>query len=215
MNVLCGPETIDHTTQTATVDVARCRDVWLSFSYAGDGWNPYSSIIYEYMQNPKLTYEESTYKTFLERCHLRSTQELVFGTDQKRMPPMDRGWTPFPWFPGRRPMDLKKNFSPEAVVSPGPREFVRMIRLYHKLKNEGYLPDRYPDGYIRGYFLRSRQDYRFHVLGGNHRMAVIGMLGYRTIKVKIQPIGGRPVVDLHGVDSVIVSSSGVKLARAS
>jgi hypothetical protein len=83
MNVLCGPETIDHTTQTATVDVARCRDVWLSFSYAGDGWNPYSSIIYEYMQNPKLTYEESTYKTFLERCHLRQPRSWYSGPIRK------------------------------------------------------------------------------------------------------------------------------------
>lgn len=200
MHVLNGPGTWNKRTGIAKVDVAKCRDVFLSFSYADDGWNPYSSILAQYEQNPDLTYEESIYKTYLEKCQLSTTQQLVFVDDQPNLPPMDRGWIPYPWFPGTKPMDMKNHFGPRAPFSPGPREFVRMIRIYLKLKREGYRPESYPDGYIRGYFLRGNSDYRFHILGGNHRMAALGFLGYRFIDVKVQPVGGKGIVDLCKVN---------------
>ncbi len=62
------------------------------------------------------------------------------------------------------------------------------------LFTHGYLPEIFPDGYIQGYLLKDGEDYRFIVTEGQHRMAAIGLLGEKTIKVRFD-LNWLPIID--------------------
>ncbi|WP_406945519.1 hypothetical protein ACJA3J_03350 [Halobacillus sp. SY10] len=69
------------------------------------------------------------------------------------------------------------------------------------------------DGYVRGHFLRNGEDYRFKVTGGQHRMAVLGVLGQTDLDVKLQPDWKR-VIDIRHIDQWEQVKNGTYSVRA-
>lgn len=168
------------------VELKKCRD-WLSYSYSGSGWHYLSALIKEYKKNPHLTYSQSILKTYYENFQPASLQEALFENAARKKHPISKGWPPLPWL--KSPRKITKNYQHFGPNSDefGEREFTRTLTLYHKLAQEGYQPDKYFNGYIKGYFLRYKNDYRFIVVSGQHRMAALGVLGYKRVRVRLKP----------------------------
>jgi hypothetical protein len=78
----------------------------------------------------------------------------------------------------------------EKIVS----EIRRLAGIAKSLKEKGYDPDLFEDGYIRGIFIESRGDWRFLLTAGMHRLSVMTALGYVSFQGKLQP-GLPPVLD--------------------
>ncbi len=189
------------------VEVDHCRSL-NGFSYSGDGWNHFTAVLQELLDNPDRTYDESILKKYYDRFQPQSRQEQLFGSESKVFPPLDRGWTLLPW------VDTKnRRFNP--VESPvlnsggnphygpnsddfGTQVCRRLLATYMLLSQYGYLPEIFPDGYIQGYLLKDGSDYRFYVNEGQHRMAAVGLLGFKTIKARFNP-DFLPVVDLKKI----------------
>ena len=63
----------------------------------------------------------------------------------------------------------------------------RSIELYESIKRNGYRPDRFGGGYVRGYFVSDGNQSIFMVVGGHHRMAALSALKYRRLTCRYQP----------------------------
>jgi hypothetical protein len=73
-------------------------------------------------------------------------------------------------------------------------EIQRLTGLVQSFSKEGYNPELFPDGFVRGYFIERNEEWLFIVTAGMHRMAVMANLGYTSIKVRLQP-GSRPLIN--------------------
>lgn len=189
------------------VEVDHCRSL-NGFNYNGDGWNHFTAVLQELLDDPDLTYDKSILKKFYDSFQPQSRQEQFFGSESKVLPPLDRGWTLLPW------VDTKnRRFNPvESPVlnvggnphyGPNSDDFGthvcrRLLATYMLLSQYGYQPEIFPDGYIQGYLLKDGSDYRFYVNEGQHRMAAVGLLGFKTIKARFNP-DFLPVVDLKNI----------------
>ncbi len=63
---------------------------------------------------------------------------------------------------------------------------IRLKELKKSIIQKGYTPEKFKDFgayYIRGILLKKKEDYRFVVLGGRHRVAVLSYLDYEEIPV--------------------------------
>ncbi len=65
-------------------------------------------------------------------------------------------------------------------------EYRRLIDIYNSVKAAGFDVDKQTDT-IRGYFLKHDDEYRFIVVGGNHRVGVLNALGYPHIPIQMHP----------------------------
>jgi tetratricopeptide (TPR) repeat protein len=189
------------------VEVDRCRSL-NGFAFTGSGWNHFTALLEEILSKPNLAYEDSILKLFFDRFQPESRQAQLYGATAEKLPPLDRGFTLLPW------VDTKnRRFNPvESPVlhtggnphyGPNSIEFgnhvcKRLLANYTLLKQYGYLPEIFPDGYIQGYLLKDGSDYRFYVNEGQHRMAAVGLLGLKTIKARFNP-DFLPVVDLKNI----------------
>jgi len=189
------------------VELAKCRSL-NGFSFGGGGWNHFSALLEELLANPDLAYEESILKKFYDCFQPKNRQEQLFGSEGEALPPLDRGWTLLPWVDTKNrsfnPLESPQlNGKGNPHYGPNKVEFGqyvcrRLLAGYMLIREYGYLPEIFPDGYIQGYLLKDGDDYRFYVNEGQHRIAALGLLGYGEIKVKYNP-DFLPVVDLKNI----------------
>ena len=93
----------------------------------------------------------------------------------------------------------------------------RTINTYLSIKERGYNPELFSDkslnhGFIRGVMLKNDNDYRFVVLGGQHRVASLSLLGYEHIPVIFQHFLYNPtpcIVDLKNLLNWPVYKMGI------
>lgn len=67
------------------------------------------------------------------------------------------------------------------------KEADRIVALCRSLEHEGYRPEAYDDGYIRGYLLTRDEEFVFVVTKGQHRTAVLSALGEKTFAAQFDP----------------------------
>ncbi|MDI5985629.1 hypothetical protein QLQ85_12600 [Halomonas sp. M4R5S39] len=77
----------------------------------------------------------------------------------------------------------------------GQLEYRRLVDLYRSIDEVGYERGQ---GDITGVVLRRGPDYRVVVKGGNHRLAALSMLGWRTAPIRLAQL---EVVDADHVDA--------------
>ena len=77
--------------------------------------------------------------------------------------------------------------SPEKVTL----EMKRLNSVRESISRKGYRPKL--TGHIEGFFLRSGDKYRFFVLGGKHRAAVLGLMNDGRVPVRMRASGPRVV----------------------
>jgi hypothetical protein len=146
----------------------------------------------EIMKNPNITYEDSILKKYYSIFHPINTQEIFFGDSDHEIVPLNQGFVSMPWLKITTQI-LKKRletrrggnhfFGPNTDEF-GQLELKRLKRVFEQIKNNGYEPEIYPDGFVIGYMLQDKDDYRFIVSEGQHRMAVLAALGYKKILCK-------------------------------
>ncbi len=216
-----GLEAVETRSSILDVDLDRCRD--LSGASFSGGLHPFAATLRQYAEDHELRYGTSILKLYYERFTPRSMQELLFGAAEDAMPPLDAGWPPLPWLRlpqashRARPRFVTKrteerggnqHFGPNALDF-GREELRRVTGAYDRLASQGYQPEIFPDGYIRGYLLKRGEDYRFYVTEGKHRCAALPLLGHKRARCRFdsQPIYPR-VVDIEALEEWPLVKSG-------
>jgi hypothetical protein len=88
----------------------------------------------------------------------------------------------------------------QNIVGPQTQEKIlselkRITSIIQSIARDGYSPNLYKDGFVRGVFIEMGQDWKFLVTAGMHRLAVMSNLGYADFLAKLQP-GWPPVLDV-------------------
>lgn len=79
----------------------------------------------------------------------------------------------------------------------------RLDDVLISIQQHGYQP-RIAGGYPRGYLIKKNQNYRFVVVGGQHRVAAMVHLGYKNIHVAFQPGWPRLINEIDCIDWPLV-----------
>lgn len=66
-----------------------------------------------------------------------------------------------------------------------PANIIRYKRLYKSISKNGYVRSNFPDGDINVAIMVGENKASYHILSGNHRIAMLSALGYETITVRI------------------------------
>lgn len=207
MNFPSGMNAIYSKSEIVQVELHKCRD-WLSFSYTGDGWHYQSALIRQYINNPRLQYSESILKQYYDRFQPNCLQEILFENLKQDLPPIHKAGPPLPWLASPpRFGKVYQHYGPNTDTFIK-NEFSRTLDIFRKLSKSSYQPEKYQDGYIKGYFLKKESDYRFIVSNGHHRMAALAILNYDTIKVMLDPKMSR-VCDIQEVNTWINVRNGI------
>ncbi|PKM17370.1 MAG: hypothetical protein CVV11_19605 [Gammaproteobacteria bacterium HGW-Gammaproteobacteria-15] len=129
------------------------------------------------------------------------------------------------WMPWFEPVDTVENIANGISEQPdipewdshafgpvpkeaGLQEVERLYKLLIKISNEGYNPEVNYDGFIRGYIMRRGSESRFSVTAGQHRLAILAALNYKTCLVKFQP-GMERVIDVEEVETWPMVENGI------
>jgi hypothetical protein len=172
---------------------------YLYFSFDPTGWHPFTATARQLHSEPRLPYERSILRRFYDTFQPRSQAEAYFG-DSRASGPSAR-YVLEPWLDDQRVFNDNgghgnQNMGPISAER-GEIEFDRLRRVYRSICERGYRPD--TSSYIRGFFLRDGDAYRFHVTAGLHRAGVLSALGYESALVGFDPLMPRSVdlSDLH------------------
>ncbi|MFD2046671.1 hypothetical protein ACFSTA_20645 [Ornithinibacillus salinisoli] len=201
MSIPEGIAGINSDSTIVSVEVSKCRD-WQGYSYTEKGWHYLSATIKEYIKNPTITPNESILNKYYKIYQPTSIQDCLFYHEKKddRLPPITNNILQLPWgFAFDMGRKNNQHFGPNST-SFIKKEFTDLIHIYNKLAKEGYQPDKHPDGYIKGHFLKKYNDYRFILSGGQHRMAALGVLGNKKIPVKLYHKWQR-VIDIENINA--------------
>lgn len=167
---------------------------FVGFSYHPDGWNPHVKTLHEFIANDSLTYEQSSLYRLHQQFQPTTLQELFLGDMEVPAGPLHR-------LPVAR--ELFRYIwclSPKSIAGPvresrghhyfgplskerGTHEFESLLRTYRSIRDRGFQPEAH--GPVRGYFLADGDEYRFVVGSGNHRLAVLRVLGFTEFEAHI------------------------------
>lgn len=155
-------------------------------AFHSSGWHHIKQTLVEFDENPNLTAMESSLGKFLTHFCPQGIHDFVEDVEAK-LPLFVYPWGDF---------NQGKPFSNKSPITSrfcGPSseffiedEFQKTIALYRKIRSEGYNPERYPNSFIQGTWLKSKKgEERFVVTQGNHRFAILAHLGEKSIKVRV------------------------------
>lgn len=196
MTIPSGMEALDSSSPTVEVALDKCVD-WQGFTYTSKGWHYLCETIKEYRKKPKIMYRHSILYKYYSLYQPKSMFECLMCEDAYDPVNGDGPWVPLPWGMGHRRVleEGNQHYGPNSKTFIR-KEFKRLIHVYEKLKAEGYQPTQNHDGFVKGYFLKKGNDYRFLITGGQHRIAAMATLGYESILARIPPRRKR-VIDLE------------------
>ena len=176
-----------------------------------DGWNYFREAVQEIINTGDLSRATGHLDRYYRSHQPANLGQLFYPFDQSAAeglaqfpcrPAIPMPWANHPappyWF-SFVPKDLDFDYQWHRC---GPMEHENVTRhvtslaeTCESISQHGYLPDLFPDGYIRGYFLRNLAgEFRFVVSGGQHRAAILAELGHKSIRVQLQP-GHLRIVD--------------------
>lgn len=182
--------------------------VWYNgLELSTDGWDPFSSLIYEYVRVDNHAYEgsvlEQYYRTWTPanalsamtrsssyNCALkaRKSHVLVYPWQdvdvERRQQSIEEACVREAEAYGFNKIDISYGYKLHGPVHPikGSLEYVRLTKLFESIREKGY--DRvYGD--VRGWLLRRGDDYRYLNSGGVHRVAVMKALCFDSIPASL------------------------------
>lgn len=168
-----------------TIPLDEVRSIF-GASFDPKGWNHIGATLREYDANHDIDYRNTTMYSFLKKFNPSSICDLLDGKHTVKLPLFVYPWGTFKSgeFVSKKNADLSRFCGPSSDIFIK-EEFDRTIALYKKVKLEGYQPWLFGNTFVGGTFLvRSDGARRFIVLQGNHRMAILGHLGYKNIAVR-------------------------------
>ncbi len=170
------------------VDLEKCRDN-NGFLYTEPG-HYFVETLRQYEANEHLAYEDSYLKEYYQGFQPQNRRDNYLLDEEGDIFPLDQGWLYDPWRKPANPPLRKERFETRKGgnhnLGPntedfGQAEFQRLVHAYKMMKKQGYHPDLFVDGYITGYLLIRKNDYRFVTSEGQHRIAALAALGYKNI----------------------------------
>ncbi|MDV2583344.1 hypothetical protein [Alkalibacillus haloalkaliphilus] len=198
MSIPKGMKALKSSSSFVEVEIDRCCD-WQGLYCSDEGWHYFRAVLQEYKENPKLKYEKSILKIYYKKYQPQTLLECLFyGEENQYEHLVTNELLELPWgIRFKSPDKNHQHYGPNSK-SFGEKEINRIINVYESISTEGYQPEKYKDGYIRGFYLRRGDDYRFMITGGQHRLAALKELGYESIVVKIH-VKDKRVVDRKDV----------------
>jgi hypothetical protein len=182
----------------STIDISKVRNI-IFFDYVE--YHPFVKTLKQYEYNKNLKYRKSELFKFYNTFNPQNASQSLFEDDSlKSLINISKFIIIHPWhkfiIKGEKNLNLNHGCQYFGNVSKAKckLEFKRLIKLYNKIKKNGYDNKRC----INGYLLKRHGDYRFVVTGGNHRIAVLTALNYKFIKVKIKKI--IDIKDINNLD---------------
>lgn len=174
-------------------DVISCH----GFDFSPDGWHPYIETLRQYVENPEIMFEQTILCEYFRAYQPSNVAEVLFNSGSEQYQPLNK-WPPtrahynFPWWLNSSILEKLSEF-PQEVLQDGQhfgpaigmhaeRHFHRLKAVFHSIKDDGYRPSRFRNGYIRGYFIADSSKWRFVLTSnGNHRLAAMHVLGLENI----------------------------------
>ncbi len=192
------------------------------FSYHVAGWHPYKATITEYVAKKKNSYDNSILRKYYEKFKPKNLSEVFF--DEYRNIKKINGFSVLDnlpniavrdfWNLGGNLKQINNYLIPEQTQLFGPvdklygeEQYRRCIRSYELIKKHGYMPEKFFDGYISGFFIKRNDDYRFCVTSGKHRIGALAVLGVNYIKVRTA--SDLKILDLDLLGKVPIVASGL------
>lgn len=172
---------------TFEIEIENCTS-FVGFSYRTGGWNPHVETVRELVADPTLSYENSTLARLYERFQPRTLQEIFIEDEPAPIKPLHslpatRRLYRYVWaLSPLRIRGVSTAAQPEGHHYFGPqdtdgglKQFNRLRAVLESIQTHGFDPAMF--GTILGYFLTNGTDYRFVVGSGNHRIAILKVLG--------------------------------------
>lgn len=200
----------DRPTDILQVPVERCRaNFW--FSFGDDGDHPMQRQVAQLVSNASNLSIEGTVlhqhyqsfqpNTYSEAAHSRGLEGITgpLGSQSCRRYLPIRGsalnesavWAES-LSQAKEIPEWDQNLIGPQADSKIMSEIKRLTQLIQSISKEGYSPDLFDDGFIRGYLVTNKEQWFFMVSAGMHRLAVMAQLGYAYLQVKLQP--GTPAI---------------------
>jgi len=166
-----------------------CTSIY-GFGFGQSGWHYLAKTAKQVIENPGLCYEESALKKYYEKFHPGSMCEIfsVNKEDEKYnwlIKYDDPENAPMPWTTQRR-VETNNFFKKKGDYGPKDsaylkKRFEKIKDLVNSIKEKGYKPEQYSNStdHIRGLLLKNKSTYKFLVIGGNHRAAVLAAFNYK------------------------------------
>lgn len=199
------PDAVEETRDAAgpgTVLVDRGRVMNRArFRYDDRSWHPLVEALREQLRPSPPPYEESVLARYFERFQPATVHDVLLGPDQPRR--VVAGWPAVDelldvWSAtdgkvrdveerlrrrgGRWP---SQSFGPNDVPD-GRDHLERTADIYRSMRDTGFRPADFDDGFLTGYFLVDGDDYRLVVGRGNHRMAALTALDVDQVPVLLR-----------------------------
>jgi hypothetical protein len=156
-------------------------------SYDDNGWHPILETLREYDMNKDIKLENTSLYKYHDNFKPSKTRDLLTIKIDCELPLFIYPWGSF----SNGSLNTNKNPRKSRFCGPSDldfisKEFDSIIELYNRVKTMGYQPEAFPNSYIGGTFLKKKDgDFRFVVMQGNHRAAVLSFLGYEKVAVRL------------------------------
>lgn len=163
------------------VFVNNCRNPF-GFEYGSNSNHYFIRQLFEF--ESEVAYEQSYLNKFYQLWQPRTVGD-VFGLSHQSMSKylnkelVDGFILPWQCDPSILKSAAGWQYSGPVSYSMGVEHFNRLNRVYASIVKYGYRPEENinnSDMHIKGYFLKRRDDFRFLVVNGTHRMAVLSFL---------------------------------------
>lgn len=82
----------------------------------------------------------------------------------------------------------------------GEKLYEKLISIFNSIKNIGYQPEKFEEGYIRGVMIKYKDDFRFLVTDGQHRISSLSALNYDRVLVKLDERFKHNIFDIDKID---------------
>lgn len=155
-------------------------------SFGDVGWHHIRKTLLEVDTNPHFNGANSTLARFLQEFCPTSISTLAGVNDEEPLPLFVYPWGTF----NHGAATTIKSPLTSRFCGPSSKKFIskeisRTVALYQQMRQTGYTPQKFPNSYIAGTWLKALNgDQRFVVMQGNHRMAVLAHLRVRQISVR-------------------------------
>lgn len=187
----------------------------LGFSFGENGWHFLVEYLKELKADPSVLLCESVLYRYHKMYQPASMKELIVFSDNNVEFNLD--FFRFPWGNYKKEFDHNlptKDRCTSRFCGPSDddlieKESMDIVKLRNSINSTGYSPWRFPHSFIAGVCLkRENSDFRFVILQGNHRTAVLSYLGYKKIIARIQP-GCFPIIKEQDVENWYYVKNGM------